>query len=91
MINEVVKILKAAQNISIYTHINTDCDAIGSSLALREVLMSQCKNVDIFVNSEFPSNFSFYGDLSFINKKTCNEKYDLVVCLDCATEGRLGK
>ena len=91
MINNVIKLLNDAKNVSIYTHINTDCDAIGSSLALREVLLSMGKGVDVFVNSDFPSNFDFYGDLSFINKKTCTEKYDLVVCLDCATEGRLGK
>jgi len=91
MISKVSKLLNDAKNISIYTHINTDCDAIGSSLALREALISKGKNVDVFVNSDFPSNFNFFGDLSFINKKTCTEKYDLAVCLDCATEGRLGK
>ena len=69
MINRIIKLINDAKNVSIYTHINTDCDAIGSSLALREVLLSQGKNVDVFVHSEFPSNFDFYGDLSFINKK----------------------
>ena len=91
MINQIKKLFEEAQNISIYTHINTDCDAIGSALALREAFLSQGKCVDVFVNSDFPSNFEFFGDLSFINKKTCEEKYDLAICLDCATEGRLGK
>ena len=91
MINKIINILNSAKNVSIYTHINTDCDAIGSALALREVLIEKGKNVDIFVHSEFPSNFDFYGDLSFINKKSCTEKYDVSICLDCATEGRLGK
>lgn len=91
MIKEVIKLLEDAKNISIYTHINTDCDAMGSSLALREALLEKGKCVDVFVNSDFPSNFYFYGDLEFINKKTCTEKYDLAICLDCATEGRLGK
>ena len=91
MISDIINILNNAKNISIYSHINTDCDAIGSSLALREVLLAQNKNVDVFVNSEFPTNFKFFGDLSFINKKTCTEKYDLAICLDCATESRLGK
>lgn len=91
MIEKISKLLDEAQNISIYTHINTDCDAIGSSLALREVLISKGKNVDVYVNSDFPSNFTFFGDLSFINQKTCTEKYDLAVCLDSATVDRLGK
>ena len=91
MISDIINILNNAKNISIYSHINTDCDAIGSSLALREVLLAQNKNVDVFVNSDFPTNFKFFGDLSFINEKTCTEKYDLAICLDCATESRLGK
>ncbi len=90
-LNEVSKILLEANNVAIYTHINTDCDAMGSTLALREALLSLGKRVDVYANSNFPNNFKFYGDLSFVNKKTCEEKYDLAVCLDCATENRLGK
>lgn len=89
--NEVANILKSANNISIYTHINTDCDAMGSSLALRAALIQMGKSVDVYVNSNFPNNFKFYGDLSFVNHKTVEGKYDLAICLDSATEGRLGK
>lgn len=91
MINKVVKLLEESKSVAIYTHINTDCDAMGSSLALKEALEQKGKEVDIYANSAFPNNFSFFGDLSFINKKTCNAKYDLIVCLDSAGEGRLGK
>lgn len=90
-LNDISNILKEANNISIYTHINTDCDAMGSSLALRAALIQMGKNADVYVNSNFPNNFKFYGDLSFVNHKTCEGKYDLAICLDCATEGRLGK
>ena len=90
MNNKIVDLIKTANTISIYTHINTDCDAVGSSLALRESLLQLGKKVDVFVNSEFPNNFKFYGDLSFYNKKNFSN-YDLAICLDCATEARLGK
>ena len=89
--SRVVELLLASRNVAIYTHINTDCDAVGSSLALRDVLMSLGKKVDVFVHSTFPTNFKVFGDLSFYNKKTCEETYDLAVCLDCAAEARLGK
>lgn len=82
--------LLEAQSVSIYTHINTDCDAMGSSLALREALLSMGKKVDLFVHSTFPTSFRFFGDLSFINQKTC-DGYDLAVCLDCSNESRMGK
>ena len=90
MLNKVVETLKEANNVSIYVHINTDCDAMGSALALKHALVSLGKNVDIYANSNFPLSFEFYGDLSMVNKKTC-DNYDLVVCLDSMTESRLGK
>jgi len=90
MLNKVVETLKEANNISIYVHINTDCDAMGSALALKYALVSLGKNADIYANSNFPLSFEFYGDLSFVNKKTC-DSYDLVVCLDSMNESRLGK
>ncbi len=91
MIDRVISALSNSNYVAIYTHINTDCDAIGSSLALRDVLISLGKKADIFVNSAFPNNFKFYGDLSFVNTKTCDEKYDTAVCLDLPNELRLGK
>ena len=91
MLSDVAKIIRESNNISIYTHINTDCDALGSSLALREAHKQMGKNADVYVNSNFPNNFKFYGDLSFVNHKTVEGKYDLAICLDSATEGRLGK
>ena len=91
MINKVISLLESASSVAIYTHINTDCDAMGSSLALKEVLEQKGKEVDVFANSAFPNNFSFFGDLSFVNQKNNKSKYDLVVCLDAAGEGRLGK
>lgn len=88
---EVSEIINNAKNISIYTHINTDCDAMGSALALREALKLLDKNADVFVHSNFPNYFKFYGDISFVNHKSVEGKYDLAICVDSATEGRLGK
>ncbi|MBP3582223.1 MAG: hypothetical protein J6J33_05690, partial [Clostridia bacterium] len=82
-ISEVLDLLTKSNNVAIYSHINSDCDSMGSSLALKEALVSLGKNVDVYANSEFPATFAFYGDLSFVNKKTC-KAYDLVVCVDVA-------
>ena len=92
MKNKVVQVLLAAKNIAIYSHINIDCDGMGSALALREALLQKgAETVDVFVNSSLPSSFTFYGDLSFLNKKTISNGYDLVVCLDAPSDARLGK
>ncbi|MBQ7918040.1 MAG: bifunctional oligoribonuclease/PAP phosphatase NrnA [Clostridia bacterium] len=90
MKTKVVELLKSAESVAIYSHINSDCDAMGSSLALKEALEILGKKVDVYSNSNFPASFAFYGDLSFVNKKT-QDKYDLAVCLDTANEARLGK
>lgn len=91
MFEKIIKLFNEAQNISIYSHINTDCDAMGSSLALKLALEQLGKHVDVYSNSNFPSNFKFYGEhIDSVNKKTC-VKYDLVVCLDTPNENRLGK
>lgn len=90
MTSKVINCLLNSQNVSIYIHINVDCDAMGSSLALKEALEQLGKHVDVYVNSNMPANFTFYGDLEFLNKKTC-DKYDTAICLDMANESRLGK
>lgn len=91
MFEKIIKLLSDAENISIYSHINTDCDAMGSSLALKLALQQLGKHVDVYSNSNFPTNFKFYGEhIALLNKKTC-DKYDLCVCLDTPNEGRLGK
>lgn len=91
MFEKIIKLLHDANEVSIYSHINTDCDAMGSSLALKLALEQLGKKVDVYSNSDFPSNFKFYGEyIEGVNKKTC-EKYDLAVCLDTPNEGRLGK
>lgn len=89
-LQEVIDKISAAKTVAIYMHINVDFDAMGSSLALQKALVSLGKQVDVFVNSEYPSSFKIFGNLDFINKKTC-QNYDLAICLDCSTEARLGK
>ena len=91
MFEKIIKILNESNNISIYSHVNTDCDAMGASLALKLALEQLGKKVDVYSNSDIPTNFKFYGEhIEKLNKKTC-EKYDLAVCLDTPNEGRLGK
>lgn len=91
MFEKIINLMRDANNISIYSHINTDCDAMGSSLALKLALEQIGKKVDVYSNSNFPSNFSFYGEyIAGLNKKTC-DKYDLCICLDTPNENRLGK
>ena len=80
---EVSEIINSANNISIYTHINTDCDAMGSAIALREALKLMGKNADVYVNSNFPNYFKFYGSLEEINiiEKKLKEYEELLMII----------
>lgn len=59
--------LSAARTIALFTHINCDCDGIGSVLGLYEILTQQGKNVRLFCDSEIPERFSFLKGFDLIN------------------------
>lgn len=84
------ELIKKSSAVAIFTHINTDGDAIGSSLALRKLLINMGKKVDVFVDSTIPSHISFLPDIDKVNQKTC-EKYDMAIALDAASADRLGR
>ena len=48
MFEKMIKLFKEAECVSIYSHINTDCDAMGSSLALKLALEQLGKKVDVY-------------------------------------------
>lgn len=83
-IDEILKEVKKAQDIVILTHKNPDGDAIGSSLAVYNVLKSQKKNVEIII-PEFPRIFDFMPCANEIKKEGSKKVYDLAISLDCAT------
>lgn len=79
-----------ANTIALTTHINTDGDAVGSTLGLYHYLVSIGKNVDVFIDSVIPENLITLDGVSEINNKKF-KNYDLLICLDSADEFRLGK
>ena len=83
----IIEVISSANKIGIFTHISPDGDAIGSSLAFYLGLLQLKKNVEI-VTDEFSKCFSFLPGIGEIKKET-NSAFDVFVCLDCATRGRL--
>ena len=78
------------KSVAIFSHINTDMDAIGSSLALCKALTTLGLVVNVFSDSRIPENFNFMPYIEIINKKTINN-YDLAISLDSPLTTRLGK
>ncbi len=85
-----IELINKASSVAIFTHINTDGDAIGSSLTLRKMLINMGKKADIIVDSTIPYHIQFLPGIECINEKTC-EKYDLHIALDSASLDRLGR
>lgn len=84
------ELINNAKTVAIFTHINTDGDAIGSSLALRKMLINMGKKADIVVDSTLPHHIQFLPGIESVNEKTC-DKYDLHIALDSASLDRLGR
>ena len=83
--------MRTADTILLFTHINMDGDALGSSVALCRALRDLGKTCYILLEDEISDN------LKFLDKDYCTwdpeimKDPDLCVCLDCGEEGRFPK
>lgn len=90
MINKIVELIKKSNTIALFSHINSDPDAVGSCIALKLMLEQFDKNVDIFIEEPISDNFDFLGVKQNVNLNRFNN-YDLAICLDCPNPKRFGK
>ena len=83
--------LRAADNILLTAHINPDGDAIGSTLAMLQVLRSMGKNVQVYIDDKLPKNFEVLPYAEEIRRPREDEKFnaDLLVVLDTSPD-RIG-
>ena len=88
--SKICEIINQYKTFSIYVHINTDFDAIGSALALRKILNKLGKTAHVFVDSILPHNVDFIEDYECINNEKL-DSYDVCCALDCNDENRLGR
>lgn len=89
MFEEIISVIKAASHIAIFTHINPDGDAMGSSYGLKLILNSIGKKAEVFLlsgadKSSWP--LVIRGDENNISYDEC----DLFIALDAADSDRLG-
>ena len=80
-----------AENLVITTHVNPDGDALGSSLALYQMLVRLGKNVEVLVDDDIPESFGFLPDIEAIQKPE-KESYpaDYLIMLDVSKD-RIGQ
>ena len=97
-IEELLSLLQSKQNIVILSHTNPDGDAIGSSLAWKEILESKGHNVTCILPNRYPyylefmpgcENIIIYKDDKAGSAKRAIKDATLIFCLDFHTLSRL--
>ena len=89
-INEAVKLIKSAKTIALFSHINPDCDTIGSALALRAFLQKAGKEVSVYCDGELKFDMKELPTAGSLNADPIQVSYDLCIAVDCAAEDRIG-
>lgn len=87
-IKDFVKILGEAERIAIFTHVNPDGDALGSSFAMRAALMSLGKTATVFLEKAVPAHYDFLDAGCAVSGNAAD--FDVALALDSASVNRLG-
>ncbi len=93
IVNQIFDAVKSANNILLVSHIHPDGDSLSSMLAFYKFLLKNDKQATMFVADNLPPDFNFLVNFNqietnFVNLK--NEKFDLIVFLDCGDYERSG-
>lgn len=85
------KILEG-NNIVVISHVNPDGDAIGAGLALTLGLRKMGKSVRFVLQDNYPDNTKFLREIEIVEQYVEDKEYsfDLAICVDGATDNRLG-
>ena len=83
--------IKTAEKILVTAHINPDGDALGSTLAMCQVLRQFGKIAQVYIDDKLPTNLNFLPHINEIKRPAENEKFDadLLLVIDTAPD-RIG-
>ena len=88
---EIADVLKAAESVLIFTHINMDGDALGSAAALCKGLRSMGKESYILVEDQIPAYLGFLDNGYCTYDQEVLKNADVSVCVDCGDFSRFPK
>jgi len=90
-LNRIIDMINKHRSFLIASHVRLDGDALGSELALYQMLSNMGKAVAVYNQDETPGNYRFLpGSDKIIHKLPPLEKYDVVIILDCSEFDRIG-
>jgi phosphoesterase RecJ-like protein len=89
--SQITEILEQAENILIACHVFPDADAIGSQLALGDILESQGKKVFYYCEEFIPGMYDFMPGSEKLDSNLPEiSRFDTAVAVDCGDRFRLG-
>lgn len=90
--SELIEKIQQADSILLATHVYPDGDALGSLLAMAEILESLGKKVYRYVEEKVPYTYDFMpGTEKLYDTLPDPKKFDCAIALDCGDKYRLGK
>lgn len=90
-LKKIGELLKAAQSILIFPHVNVDGDALGSAAALCRILRNMKKDAWVLLEGEIPSYIRFMDTEFCTEDANCIMQPDVCICVDCSEESRMPK
>ncbi len=91
VLKKAASLIKNKTRLLIATHVNPDGDAIGSSLALGEILKMMGKEVVYYCESSIPDKYFFMpGVDQFTRELAGAERFNAVIVVDCGDLERVG-
>ncbi len=87
--NSAYKEITSAKTVSIYTHVNPDCDTLSCALALYHALTSLGKQVDVYCVDQIPDTLKVLNGANIV-KLPEKKVHDLSIAVDCDSLDRIG-
>lgn len=89
-LKHVVEHLRDTDNFLVLSHVSPDGDALGSMLAMGELLAALGKRVTLFNESGIPRRFEWLGPKREILTRLPEQEPDSLIVLDCGGPDRTG-
>ncbi|MCX5854248.1 MAG: bifunctional oligoribonuclease/PAP phosphatase NrnA [Deltaproteobacteria bacterium] len=91
MLNKIIGIINNCQSFLITSHVRLDGDAIGSEMAMYQMLTHMGKIAVVYNQDETPGNYRFLpGTEEIVHTLPDLERYEVAVVLDCSDLERIG-
>jgi len=90
LLKQIAEQIRDADNFLVLSHVSPDGDALGSMLAMGELLDALGKKVRLFNESGIPSRFEWLAPKREILRELPADEPDTLVVLDCGSPERAG-